>query len=549
MPSEVASEASFLEDLLENLGRDVIQVVASPHGLDVPVGDPVIYDSTERSALAPASVVLAVGVLPGTPHCGAMLRAAAEAGAAAVVVKSDGDMVDLARDAAAAGIALLSVPEEMTWTQLHAFLLNASRFSGRPRGGGGIAGVPLGDLFALANAVAGVVGGAVTIEDAGRRVLAYSTLDDQPIDAARRGSILGLQVPDSPAMRSLYRDVLSSPGVLTADGQMLRRILKSGPLEVHDLKGRSAVAIRAGSQSIGSIWVVHGDERLDEESERALAEAARIAAPHMIQARAARDLERRMRAEMLLAVLDGRESAEETAARLGFAPSTPLSVVAFELVGDQSAIDELQLERLVDLVVVHCGGWCRQTAAVALGQNVYALLQGEGELERPRLLRLAERIQAHAEARLGTALLAALGSTADGVRDVSRARREAERVLTVLRVDPKERVVASVDDVRSEVVLLELKELSGDHPNLVRGKLGRVVAYDVEHRSAYVPTLRAYLDAFGDIPAAAARISVHPNTFRYRMRRLVELFELDLANPDERLVLELQLRLLAADAF
>jgi DNA-binding PucR family transcriptional regulator len=247
-------------------------------------------------------------------------------------------------------------------------------------------------------------------------------------------------------------------------------------------------------------------------------------------------------------VLDGRESAEETAARLGFAPSTPLSVVAFELVGDQSAIDELQLERLVDLVVVHCGGWCRQTAAVALGQNVYALLQGEGELERPRLLRLAERIQAHAEARLGTALLAALGSTADGARDVSRARREAERVLTVLRADPRKRVVASVDDVRSEVVLLELKELSGDHPNLVRGKLGRVVAYDSEHRSAYVATLRAYLDAFGDIPAAAARISVHPNTFRYRMRRLVELFELDLANPDERLVLELQLRLLAADA-
>ena len=83
-----------------------------------------------------------------------------------------------------------------------------------------------------------------------------------------------------------------------------------------------------------------------------------------------------MRAEMLLAVLEGRGSAEETAVRLGFAASTPVSLLAFELVADQSTIDELQRERLVDLVVVHCGGWCRQTAAVALGQNVYALLAG-----------------------------------------------------------------------------------------------------------------------------------------------------------------------------
>ena len=85
----------------------------------------------------------------------------------------------------------------MTWTQLHALLVNASRFSAAT-GDRGIAGVPLGDLFALSNAVAGAVGGAVTIEDPARRVLAYSTIGEQPIDAARRGSILGRQVPDSP---------------------------------------------------------------------------------------------------------------------------------------------------------------------------------------------------------------------------------------------------------------------------------------------------------------------------------------------------------------
>ena len=56
-------------------------------------------------------------------------------------------------------------------------------------------------------------------------------------------------------------------------------------------------------------------------------------------------------------------------------------------------------------------------------------------------------------------------------------------------------------------------------------------------------TLAAYLDAFGDVRRAAASLDVHPNTFRYRLQRLVELSRLDLDDPVERLVVQLQLRL------
>jgi sugar diacid utilization regulator len=530
-----------LAGLLENLGPHVIEVVAAPAGLDVDVGEPVIYDPAERSTVSRNAVVLAVGVHPGTTQGDRLLAEAGEAGAAAVVFKTSPEVGELRSPP----VAVLSVPEEMTWTQLHA-LLDLSRFSTASGAAAGIAGVPLGDLFALANAIAGVVGGAVTIEDPARRVLAYSTLGDQPIDAARSGSILGRQVPDSPGMRSLYRGVLDAPGVMTTDRATLTRVLQSGPTEVHDVKSRSAVAVRAGSQAIGTIWVIHDGDDLDDESRHALVEAARIAVPHLIQARAARDVERRLRAEMLLTILEGKGSVEEAATRLGFTPAAQLSVVAFETADNEPGIDELQRERLVDLVLFHCEAVCRQASAVALGQIVYALLQGE--VERRALIRLAQQVQTHAEARLGTALLAAIGPVVDGPRDVARARREAERVLGVLRVDAQGRTVAASDDVRSEVVLHELKELSLDHPGLMRGKLERVLAHDADHNAAYVETLRAYLDCFGDVPRAAAAVSVHPNTFRYRMRRLVELFGLDLDDADERVVLELQLRLLAAEA-
>jgi DNA-binding PucR family transcriptional regulator len=539
-------EAPDLGALLESLGTDVVELVAAPGGLDVAVGEPVIYDESEHSSIAPGAVVLAIGVRAGMPEAAKLLLEAEQAGASAVIFKRGGDPSNLSRAAASAGVAVLSVPEEMTWTQLHGFLLNARWFSQQVDGGDGIAGVPIGDLFALANAIAGMVGGAVTIEDPARRVLAFSTLGDQPIDAARRSSILGRQVPDSPGMRKLYRRVLETEGVMTADRDTLLEVLEGGLEELEDLEPRSAVAIRAGGRMIGSIWVAHPIAPLDEDSLHALTEAARIAAPHVIQARAARDVERRMRGEMLLAVLEGRASAEENATRLGFAANARFTVLAYSAAAGEE-IDRFERERLVDLVGVYCEALHGPSGSIGIGKNVYALLQAEEERERARVIRVARETQAHASARIGGGVLAAVSSTVDGLREVAAARREAERVLAVLGSGRDARTLATIEDVRSQVVLLELSELKLEHPSLTRGKLTAVLEHDTERGTQYALTLRAYLDAMGDVVGAAARISVHPNTFRYRLRRVVELFDIDLKDAEERLVLELQLRLLGDD--
>ncbi|WP_327011743.1 helix-turn-helix domain-containing protein [Dactylosporangium sp. NBC_01737] len=57
--------------------------------------------------------------------------------------------------------------------------------------------------------------------------------------------------------------------------------------------------------------------------------------------------------------------------------------------------------------------------------------------------------------------------------------------------------------------------------------------------------MRAWLDAFGDTVAAAAAMYVHPNTFRYRLRRVTEVGPLDLHDPDARFAAMLELRLAA----
>jgi DNA-binding PucR family transcriptional regulator len=249
---------------------------------------------------------------------------------------------------------------------------------------------------------------------------------------------------------------------------------------------------------------------------------------------------------MLLAVLEGRASTEENATRLGFSPSARFVVLAFSAAAGE-AIDQFERERLVDLVGVYCEALHGPSGAIAIGENVYALLQVDDRSERERVVRVARETQGHAGARIGGGILAAISSTVDSLREVSGARRDAERVLEVLRSGPNGPTLATIDDVRSQVVLLELRELTVEHAGLMRGKLTAVVEHDAERGTQYALTLRAYLDAMGDVVGAAKRISVHPNTFRYRLRRLVELFDIDVKNADERLVLELQFRLLGDD--
>ncbi len=58
----------------------------------------------------------------------------------------------------------------------------------------------------------------------------------------------------------------------------------------------------------------------------------------------------------------------------------------------------------------------------------------------------------------------------------------------------------------------------------------------------YSSSVVAWLDAVGDIASAAHQLGVHPNTLRYRLRQVDELFDITLDHPDDRLSVWLQLR-------
>ena len=515
-----------LQSLLAMVGPPVLQALCMPHGPDAAAGEPRLLDLAEGVVAPPGAVLEAVGCRPSSSHSPEVIKAAGAAGLAAVAMKAYGEPIDHLVDCALeAGVALLLVDDGVLWHHLHVLLSSALRRSGRPADES-LSTLAAGDLFALANAVAAMVGGAVAIEDPQQRVLAYSTVAGQPIDGPREAGILGRRVPAEYRLAELYEDVRRFQGV--------RRVALEG------VRPRLAVAVRAGDEPLGSIWAIEGDSGFPPEATKALADAADIAALHMLRLRITADVERTARSEALRALLLGRTNASGDL--LPTVDAHDLTVVGFQIIGQTAGSDSTLTARTADLITVHGESLDRRSACLAIGDTLYALLPTAVAGERQRIIALVASIRARAAESLHVRLRAGIGGTVRDLAGVRGSRREADRVLQVLADRGDTPSMATIEDVRSSAILLQLHEIMAADAGLNLDVVATMADHDRDKHTQYVATLRAYLDAFGDVPTAAGRLVLHQNTFRHRMRRITEIFGVDIDDPDERLVLWLQLR-------
>jgi hypothetical protein len=528
MPETSEVRWPALDEVLGSLGGEVIGAVHGPTGPSRAVSDVLFYDATDAHSVRADAIVLALGVNAGSAL--GLVDEAARNGAAAVVLRGDDHPLDRILELARTGdVAVVEASPEVSWGRLYSLLRTALVGAGAA-GRAEAAGVPVGDLFAFADATAAAVGGAVTIEDPQWRVLAYSNLG-QPIDEPRRDTILGRVPP----IRWQQRIEETGAGRALRFGEGVVR---------HDTEGlapRLAAAVRVGSELLGSIWVAEGDVPLGADAEEELLRAAQRATVHLISHRASEDIRRRMRGSFVREVLEGRLT---TRAARDLRPVTgPFTVLAFESALGQPDADLMPTERVLSILSLYCEDAHPEAMCAYFEHRFWAVVPLPGGRERERSIALARKIVTAVESLTPIRLAAGIGVAVERVADIPRSRRAAERALAVLEGLDDDRRVVHIADVRSRAVLLDLMELATERAELREGTLQQVLADEPERADEHRATLRAYLDCSGNVAAAAKRLGVHPNTLRYRVRRLVERTGLDLDDPDERLVTELQLRM------
>jgi DNA-binding PucR family transcriptional regulator len=505
-----------LRRLLAAIGEPLVEVAAAPSGLDVPLTGLAIVDPDDEPDRYPGQLVLVIGVRGRAAT--ATLRSAGLRGAAAVAVKAGGAVDVLVAAATESGTALLVVRPDVRWERLESLARDVLHEGGAAGDDGS------GDLYSLAQTVALLTRGVVSIEDTASRVLAYSRSDADAaqVDELRRLSILGRQGPAE------YLRMLREWGVFDRlrDSEEVVQVDEHAELGI---RRRLAIGIHAGHRPLGTIWVQEGAEPFAERAAEVLVGAARVAAGHIVRRRSQQAPGGRWERDLVAGLLDGRASPDLN-------EDSSALVAAFAVRGGDVASQELVVTELVEVVSVHAAAHRRAALCAAVGPRVYAVLPDVHGTDGA--VALCTEVVAATRRRGDIRVQAGIGSPAAQLAGVPGSRREADRVLDAMS---ESRDVAVFGEIRAEVLLTQTLGLLAANPDLRDPGVSRLVEYDREHRTDLVGSVVAWLDAMGDVRAAAERLTVHPNTLRYRVRRATAIAGLRLDDPRARLVHHLQL--------
>jgi DNA-binding PucR family transcriptional regulator len=399
------------------------------------------------------------------------------------------------------------------------------------------------DLFSLANAICSCIDAPVTIEDAESRVLAFSGRQDEA-DAMRIATVLGLRVPDDHLtdVRAVLRELAASRRVRYFDPS----VLGGGDVT----QGRVAVAVLAGDILLGYIWAATAAP-LSPPLEEWLLQAADIVAVHLQQLAMGTDREQQRLSDRVGALLRGGSDSRGVAAQLGLS-GRPSVVVGMDVrppgSGEEPSRGMADAGRLRTALAVHLAVVSRGAVVAYLGSTIFAVVPVRGADGAEFVVKSCRDFLTRAD-RARQAVIG-VSSIAASPADLARARGEVQRALRVLgarRPGDGDRVALSVE-VEIDALLLELRHLCEEHDIEPNGAFARLAAYDAQKRTDLLGTVRAWLDSHGDTVAAAEAQHVHPNTFRYRLRRASEIGKVDLAHPRERFALDLQFRLFGLPA-
>jgi sugar diacid utilization regulator/putative methionine-R-sulfoxide reductase with GAF domain len=424
-------------------------------------------------------------------------------------------------------------------------------------------------------AIAGQVAGSLERSEMQRRLEAQLTEIRRSHDIHERFTRLSLEGAGIPAILEGVgalaggRAVLYSPDGFRIRGtgeaaerlpsrlQLPPAVVSLGAREVRVTAGRPArpfdlVPVRAGADLLGVLAVVVGEESVDEDGRRrALEHGSTVLAVELSKERAAAEVERRLRGDLVEEVLAGGLDAEEAerlarqAERLGhrlphrawvivLEPDDPRSESEMATRVRQDRLDAV----LTDLVRRRVPG----ALTVVRSASAVVIVPEESVAE----LAAAERLAATLLTATGPVLRPAtasvgIGNLAKSVVELARSHVEARQALRLSRRAGARSRVTSYRSLGAFRLLLEVQSAEALRA-FVSEVLGPLLKYAESRETPLLETLEALVAARWVRRAAARALGIHINSMTYRIERIETLTTLSLGDPETRVAVAIALR-------
>lgn len=312
------------------------------------------------------------------------------------------------------------------------------------------------------------------------------------------------------------------------------------------------VPVRAGTDVLGLLAVaVDRDGAQAEGRMRALEHGSTILALELSKERAAAEVERRLRGDLVEEVLAGGLEAEEAeriarqAERLGHRLPQRAWVVVLEADDDKTEA-ALASRGQQDRLDGALSGLVRSRlpGALTLVRSASAVFLVPDELaaDLPAVEKLAAQILAAAAPVMkpGSGSVG-IGNLANGVGELARSHVEARQALRLTRRAGGRGRVASYRSLGAFRLLLEVQSPEALQ-RFVNELLGPLLQYAQSRDTPLLETLEALSAARWIRRAAARQLGIHINSMTYRVERIEALTGLQLDDPETRVAISIALR-------
>jgi sugar diacid utilization regulator/putative methionine-R-sulfoxide reductase with GAF domain len=312
------------------------------------------------------------------------------------------------------------------------------------------------------------------------------------------------------------------------------------------------VPVRAGAEMLGLLAVGVDQESVASEGRlRALEHGSTVLALELSKERAAAEVERRLRGDLVEEVLAGGLEADEAeriarqAERLGHRLPQKAWVVVLEADDDKTeaalaargqqdrldgALTGLVRSRLPGALTL-----VRSASAVFLVPDELAGDLVAVEKLGAQVLAAAAPVMKPGSASVG------IGNLANGVSELARSHIEARQALRLTRRAGGRGRIASYRSLGAFRLLLEVQSPEALR-RFVDELLGPLLQYAKSRDTPLLETLEALSAARWVRRAASRHLGIHINSMTYRIERIQSLTGLQLDDPETRVAISIALR-------
>ncbi|MBS3810294.1 MAG: PucR family transcriptional regulator ligand-binding domain-containing protein [Halanaerobiales bacterium] len=277
--------------------------------------------------------------------------------------------------------------------------------------------------------------------------------------------------------------------------------------------------------------------------------ASTIAALDILNKRTITNVEFKYRNELLYDILKGKFNHKQTILtrgnNMGLDLDKGFSVIVFELkdlISDHFKKKGLLNENLQKTYLETAERVINDDIIMGdLGTYLIALYP-EGREEKEDMNAFINKVMGIIEERNKDLVKIGIGNYQKDIINLHKSYSQAKRTIQVAKKLDKHNQIYFFGDLGVYKLLYQIDQKEKN--SFLKKTIDPLLKYDRTHNTELLKTLKAYFKENGNLSNVAKKIYIHYNTVHYRLKRIEKITGLNLDNPEDKLNLEIALKML-----